>query len=204
MRVAALILVAQLCVNTLAFAAPDESLEPPLPHFLQIGEERYEFKLGEKLPVKGSFVDPVITVHAGDYRVFDYGGVRFEYPAKFGWEAEQDGDTRTWTLSGNDFKILYFRMKVGFSAERYAEKIRERMPKSSPVVPIERDFGGKRIVGAQVVAHFSEYAVRHEAFEIPVKDGAAMLVFQDADNGGKGSTEAAQTLPRMLSSFRIK
>ena len=52
------------------------------------------------------------------HRVFPYGGVAFRYPRAFTFEASlDDADLRSWTLSGNDFKVMYFVFAVRVTAK---------------------------------------------------------------------------------------
>ena len=81
---------------------------------------------GEPVPVARTFQDPRVTVRPEPHRLFPYGGVSFHYPRGFTFEADLDDPAaRSWTLSGNDFKVLYFVFPVVITPQAHVEQLLE-------------------------------------------------------------------------------
>ena len=107
--------------------AIDESQEPPLKFTLEINGQQHELELNKPVKLDGAYNDPKIVLTASPIRQFTYGGVAFQYPASFAWEAEIESDNKmTWTLSGRDFTIIYFVGPDASSVEEYSQAVAEQ------------------------------------------------------------------------------
>ena len=105
-------------------AAADESAEPPLKYSVKVGERTVTISEGQTVQLDGTFSNPEITVTAQPYRVFPYQGLTFNYPRSFTFEADlDDRNAKIWTLSGNDFKIMYFVLNESVSTDDFANNM---------------------------------------------------------------------------------
>src|SRR5262245_43616031 len=90
-------------------AAVDESQEPPLVCVVKLDDSSIELTEGETGQVNGTFTNPKLTVTPQPNRTFPYQGITFKYPRAFNFEADlSDPESKNWTLSGNDLKIMIF------------------------------------------------------------------------------------------------
>jgi hypothetical protein len=194
-----ILLVCSFCGEA---GADDESREPALDYSLKIDGQVYPARIGEKIALKGIFTDPIIVIGASDKRRFAFGGISFDYPAYFTWEAEIEGaHYKNWTLSGRDFKIMYFRMSNPFSPEAYAAGMLKRF-EGTPLRDVERKFGGIAIKGKSFSVKSGGHSIRNEALALPVAEGSALLVLQDSSEAGI-SEEGSKTLSMIERSFSV-
>ena len=170
------------CLLTPLWSVADETKEPPLELTLFVNGKPYSIELGREQKVTGEFKNPSVVVRAATARRFSYGGISFEYPASFTWEAEIEGKAyRCWTISGNDSKIMYFALDSEFTPELYAnEMARQFGVKNTTVAPIRRKFGKTNLNGKRVIAIIAETEIVQDAFAIPAPDNQwRLLVLQD-------------------------
>ena len=188
---------------------PDESKEPPLKYTLAIGAKSMTVLDGQSVTASGEFKDPAISITAQPTRVFPYGGLSFNYPHGFTFEADlSDPSNKIWTLSGNDFKIMYFAMEVDLTPAQYAAEIinqigKERCRVSDPNAKMT--LGKIELVGARIRMEVVAHPMTMDVYRVPRKGkNFGLLVFQDSvDDSGKHSQEGLDTLATLKSSFSL-
>ena len=187
--------------------AEDESQEPPLKYILELNGQAHELVLDKSVVLQGDYKNPRVVLRASAIRHFTYGNVSFEYPASFGWEAEIEGhNERTWTLSGNDFTIMYFILPEALSADSYVQGLAKRFGKGSTRLgDTEREFGGRRHIGKLLLVKLAGTTLRLEVYSLTAKAGSRLLVFQDSPPDDRTiSKEAEEALAMLSSSFMDK
>jgi hypothetical protein len=113
-----------LTLHFTVFAA--ENIEPPLGYTLIINGVEKRVILGSDLQIQGNFTNPTIKIVPDKEREFLHGGFSFKYPSYFTFESDIESDKyKNWTMSGNDFKIMIFKVKGIFTPESYARDIGE-------------------------------------------------------------------------------
>lgn len=190
--------------TTLALAG-DDSQEPPLAYTLTIDGKAHALTQDAPTQLPGTFRDPTVVLTAASTRRFAYGGVAFEYPASFNWEAEIEGpQTKTWTLSGNDFNILYLVLPQKISSEDYAQAMAEQLgAKDSRITPSSRQLGDSRVNGNKLAVTIADTLQTIEIYILPLKPrGARVLMLQDTPPSRNGqSQEATDALALLARSF---
>ena len=185
----------------------DQTGEPPQKMVLQIDGRQAEFVVGEKLKLTGAFSDPTIQVVSSPTRQFSYGGINFEYPANFVWDAETDGDAyRSWTMSGNECTIMYFTFANELTADVFAASLREQFGQAnSTIESVSRRLGGLRLEGKRVVANIAGNRMAQDVLNVPAPTGKSrLLVLQDVpDEEGVGLEEAKRVHRLLSESFRL-
>lgn len=205
-----LALAASVLTGTLAASARagDESREPPLLFSVSVGGVTVAATEGEAVPVVGTFQDPRVTVRPEPHRVFPYGGVSFRYPRGFTFEADLDDPTaRSWTLSGNDFKVIYFAFPVVITPQTHLEQLLESHGRANCHVLDEQAdlrLGESTLGGIRVEVTVQGSRMVQEAYQVPLKGkGSRLLVFQDWPVGrADRSPEGALALRLIAASFR--
>lgn len=199
--IAALMLVA---AATVAQAA-DDSQEPPLAYTLTIDGQAHALTQGAPTQLTGTFRDPTVVLTAASTRQFTYGGVAFEYPATFNWEAEIEGPlTKTWTLSGNDFNIIYMVVPQKIASEAYAQGVAEQLgAKDSRITSSSRQFGGRSFNGHRLTVTIADTLQTMEFYTLALKPkGTRVLMLQDSPPSRNGqSKEASDALALLARSF---
>ena len=160
----------------------DETKEPPLKLTLFVNGKPYPVEFGQQQKLTGQFKNPTIVVRAAETRRFSYGGISFEYPANFTWEAEIEGKAyRCWTISGNDSKIMYFALASKVTPELWANSMAKKFGvKNTAVKPVSRKVGKTTLKGKRVTATVGATEIVQDAFTIPAPANQwRLLVLQD-------------------------
>jgi hypothetical protein len=202
-------LIAAFCAGALGVAPvihADERQEPPLKHILEIDGRPHELVLGEPLQVPGSYANPKVRITAAASRVFSYGGVEFKYPEFFTWEADIEPGDKSWTLSGNDFKISFFAQDKKLALQDYVDALETKFKK--PNVRVQgksRLLGGTQYDGKLLVITLASVKVSIEVYALPTKQGSRLLMLQDSPpDDALESPEGATTLALLARTFKDK
>jgi hypothetical protein len=185
----------------------DETTEPPQAHSLEINGQAYPIELGKPVILSGAFTNPTVKLAAAATRHFAKAGIEFDYPASFTWEADvEQQETKSWTLSGNDFKIMVFSLGVKITADSYAKLLVKKFgAEKTRVLPTERKLGQFTYPGRLLTTTLSDTAISQEIFELSSQSASQLIVFQDTPPEGKGvSSEAQAALKVVTASFEIK
>ena len=190
--------------SALCFAI-DETQEPPLKFTLVINGQQRELVLDKPVTLAGDYKDPKVVLRASANRLFTYGDITFQYPSSFTWEAELESENeRTWTLSGNDFKIMYFILPDTLSVEAYSQAIAKQLGEGSTrISDTERTLDGQRLKGKLLFVKLAGTALTIEVYSLSAKAGSRLLVLQDSPPDNRASSKEAEGALAILSnSFR--
>lgn len=175
-------------------------------YMLEVNGQKRELTLNTPVTLDGTFSNPKVLLTAASTREFAYGDVEFNYPASFTWEASIDGpNDKTWTLSGNDFKIMYFVLPAVLSPLDYATRLSEKVgAPGGHISDVDRDFGGKQLKGKRVPLRIADADIVSEVFVMPSKKGCRMLVLQDSlpTSASSSSAEGAKTMAMLQQTFK--
>jgi hypothetical protein len=192
------------CIGSTCFAA-DESQEPPLKYTLEINGQGHELLLDKPVKLQGDYSNPKVVLRASSIRHFTYGDITFQYPASFAWEAEIEGhNERTWTLSGNDFTIMYFILPDVLSVEAYSQAMAKQLGEGSTrISDTARELGGQRHKGKLIFVKLAGTTLNIEVYSLPAKTGSRLLVLQDSPPDNRAiSKEGEEALAMLSSSFK--
>lgn len=185
----------------------DESQEPPLHYSLKVGEKSFPIREGETLQLDGTYSNPKVQLQAEEFRVFRFQKVSFKYPRHFTFEADlEDATSKSWTLSGNDFKIIVFSQAAKPSSRQFADNLIEQFGTANCRVVNANAriaLGSHNLRGTSLKVKIASHQLAVDIYLIPTRglDGR-MLVIQDAlDDAGKPSAEAAVAMKALQSSF---
>lgn len=182
MRLHTCVIAILSCLLGAALSTADETKEPRLELTLFVNGKPFSVELGRGQKITSDFKNPTIVVRAAATRRFSYGGISFEYPANFTWEAEVEGNAyKCWTISGNDSKIMYFVLGSEFTPELYAKGMVEQFgAKNTTTKTFSRGFGEISLEGKRVEAIVGEARIVQDAFSIPASANQwRLLVLQD-------------------------
>ena len=182
-----------------------ESHEPPLKYTLEINGQPHELILDMPVEIRGAYKDPKVVLTGSSIRQFTYGDVAFQYPASFSWEAEIEGhNERTWTLSGNDFKIMYFILPAAVSVDAYAEAMANQFGEErTRVSDTERTLGVQKYKGKLLFVKLAGVTLNLEVYALRATSGSRLLVFQDTPPDDRAiSKEGERTLALLSTSFK--
>jgi hypothetical protein len=183
--------------------AADESTEPKLSFTVRIGSTELHLTEGDQLPAKGTFTDPSVSVTVDPERVFTHAGLSFSYPRHFAFEAElEDRASQSWTLSGNDVKIMIFRFPTELSVDSFAKQIAKGFGPNASISPISIQLGPKEYSGQRVRATVATHEFTQDIFPLPpVKEQGRFFVVQDDASGTKPESKPTRAL--LAKTFRV-
>lgn len=183
--------------------AGDETTEPKLGFTVRIGSTELHLSEGDQLPAKGTFIDPTVSVSVDPERVFTHAGLSFAYPRNFTFEAELgDRSSHSWTLSGNDVKIMIFRFPTELSVDSFAKELADGFGPSSTIAPTSLQLGQKEYLGQRIRATVATHAFTQDIFALPPVNGKGrFLVLQDDAAGNKPESQPTRAL--LTKTFRI-
>jgi hypothetical protein len=189
-----------LCIANVCFAA-DDSQEPPLKYTLEVNGKRHEVTLDKSIQLQGIYKNPKVVLRASPTRQFSFGHLEFQYPAWFTWEAEINGpNDKNWSLSGNDFKIMYFVQSQALTLETYVAAMAKQFGKEKTrISETERVLGGRKYKGRLIFVKLAGVALNLEVYTLPAKSGSRLLVFQDRPPDNRAVSKEGERVLDMLS-----
>ena len=187
--------IGSMCVSA------DDRQEPPLKYTLEIDGQQHEIVLDKPIKVQGNYSDPKFVLSASPIRNFTHGDIAFQYPASFSWEAEiEASNEKTWTLSGNDFKIMYFIQPYELSVENYDQAMAKQFGKGTTrISDTERTLGGHKHKGKLLFVKLAGTELSLEVYALPAKSGSRLLVLQDSPPDNRAISEEGEMALGMLS-----
>jgi hypothetical protein len=195
-------------ISTVAFAQ-DESKEPPQSFVVKLGDQSLTVVEGEATKLAGSFTNPQVTITPEPYRVFPYQGLRFQYPRTFSFEADlADPAEKSWTLSGNDVKIMFFSLDAKLTPTAFADSVLEQFDRSKSKVldpNAKLTLGAHAVTGVKLQLTVATHKMTQEAYAIPTLRGKTrLLVLQDnPDERGNHSAEGKAMLALLQKTFQV-
>jgi len=141
---------------------------------------------------------------------FRFKGIAFEYPRTFAFEADlKNLDSKSWTLSGNDLRIMYFVINAKLTTREYADGMIEQFGRKNYRVVdanVKITLGEHTLYGKIIEVKVSSLEIVIDIYKVPSQDGVRkFLVFQDSiDKAGNRSEEGKQTLNKVKSSFALE
>lgn len=157
-----------------------EAQEPRLSFNVAVGSTRVRVVEGETAAVPGNFQNPAVSVTVEPQRTFTYAGLRFDYPRSFTFEADLDGGTSSWTLSGNDLKIMVFRFDERVSTEEYVQELVKRFGPTTTTAPMQLRLGNADYPGTRLDVRVVKTELVYEVVGLPQYEGKyRILAIQD-------------------------
>jgi len=190
--------------------AVDESKEPALKYDVKLGETIVTISEGETVQLDGTFANPNISITPHSHRVFPYQGLTFKYPRSFTFEADlEESDAKHWTLSGNDFKIMYFVLDGSVTTSDFANNMIDQVGRGNATIVNANasiSLGTQRFSGTSLRVAVATHQIATDIYRIPSRGTKTkLLVFQDSlDDSGNRSKEYNETINDIASSFTVE
>lgn len=166
-------------------AAPPEpeDREPPLVFYFEAdGGKRVPVELDK--PFAPAELGKSATLRIEPQRRFSYAGVEFRYPRELGFEAQLDPQFASWTLSGNDCKVLVQRYKGHKKPEVLHKGVIAEIHKAyggkAKESAVKLEAGGRTLEGTRLEVELASALIVQELY--PLKSGGDVieLIIQDA------------------------
>lgn len=188
----------------LCFSA-DDSVEPSRTFYLEMAGAKHKLLLNQAVKIAGTHTNPTVILKASPIRTFPYGGISFNYPAHFSWEADLSGpQEKLWTLSGNSTTLMMFILPTTPTVDEYAQAMAHQFGVDTALIrDITRKLGAKTYGGKRLMVSMAGAFLAMEIFTLPAKTGSRIMVFQDTTLDGKAlSPEAKEVFNILAASFK--
>jgi len=203
-----LMLLTTVCVTFGSTIHADDTTEPPVTYTLEVNGQKYLLTADKTVILKGNFQNPKVTLRASSTRRFEHGGVAFDYPANFTFEADlSDPGIRTWTMSGNNVTVMLFHFDepvkptelIASTAESLGTNV-ERME------PTSLKLGTLNARGQSALLKVGGVALSYTVVATPSAAGKSrLLIVQDLpQDDGRPSDEKTTILKMLSESFAHK
>jgi hypothetical protein len=149
-----------------------------------------------------------VTLTPRPHRVFRREGVSFSYPRSFTFEtALEDTDSRSWKLSGNDFRIMLFVLADRLTPRAFAENLVDVFGRGNcelaDAAPL--GFGDAELSGTSLNILMAGTRIVQDVYGMPARGPwTRLLVLQDSlDEAGRRSAEGRAALGLLTQSSRF-
>lgn len=180
----------------------NENAEPQRAYTLLVDGQEVALQPGAEVQLEGKFENPKLKLELGSTRHFKYGGIAFDYPANFVWEADvSDPSFRMWTMDGASVSLMVFRTSFGFSAEEFVDSLAEEFD-SMETQPLIQKLGALELSGEAVTTQIAGSMLTYDVFEVPSEVGSTLLILMDSTEDGLHTAEYQLTLRSLRESLR--
>lgn len=178
---------------------------------LKIGNKTISIQDGQTVRVEGLYHNPEITLIVEPYNLFSCDDVRFNYPREFIYEADlEQAHVKSWTLSGNDCKLMYFAFDVPIQISDFLDGMLERYGRQNCTVTDAAPLTLGQVISTGTAIHTTLTGVKLaiDVYQVPPSaSGTSMklLVIQDCiDSLGGRSTEGTRAIQLLEQSFLLE
>lgn len=185
-----------LAMQTNGFAKTDQSVEPADKYLLKVNDQKYSIELNKYLELP----DARYLLTIAPNKKFNYGGVHFQYPRHYAFEANLNKDYQFWTLSGNDTKILIQNYKIIMEHESMAQMMTKSWGKENcRLGKCEMNVPNRTLNGTKVVITMKTTKISQEIYSFKNSTGSLILILQDNMSDSGSNSPEYNALKKMFS-----
>ena len=184
---------------------PKPGNEPKSGFILTIDGKPYNLLEGEQLKLDKNLDHPVISVRLADFRTFDNGSLKFNYPAFYSFEFDQDYGYKNWTLNGKNYTIMIFELDAKTELDDLVGSMVKKFGKSNcRVDAVQIKLGDKMLDGKQLSITLVGQKLKINFMEIKLPDFKSRFIsFQDTlTDDGKASSESGSSFDMISSTIK--
>jgi hypothetical protein len=188
----------------------EQEAEPAQVLILSVDGKDYTFEENQQKKILEKFENATFSFRSAGYRVFRYAGLTFRYPEGLEFDAEHNGDDKTWDIIGDDadLSILFLN---GDPESYFRASIDELLPATDfPKQNVALKSGSLKLGGEEFETY--EYALKWDdkssihtwALSLPVRDGKSrVLMFGREYKNGKLKQECEELEKMVLGSLKL-
>ena len=187
----------------------DESVEPPIRFVVEIdGKRSPSLVAGESVEIEGEFRNPKIRVLPEPVRRFAYGGISFNYPHNFSFEADLESEfVKIWTLSGANVSVMVMASRYELTALSFLDGVIDELgPDNAEIAEekVELKLGKHVLSGNRLKSELLSTKTLMDAYEVPSSKGHCLIVFQRTGDERQSVDEMQRLIRGVNQSFAIK
>ncbi len=140
------------------------------------------------------FTNPEILLTAEPYKDFSYGGVFFNYPNFYTFQADLDKpNVSLWTLSGKKAVIMIQSFELQIEHKNYIKILRKQHGRiRCKVLDCEMNINNKVLNGSKVIVKSSGVFISQKVFSFDTKKGTIIIILQDTLSDNEPSQEGLE------------
>jgi len=197
--------VTMLAILLSGSQAVSQLAEPPRLMELRVGGQAHRMVAGQKISLDLTGKTEVELVELPN-RLFGHGGVEFQYPEKFEFEADIDGEIAAWHLDTEIAGLIFEEIPLEdfLTAEAIATEIVRDFETEARYVPREIRLGDTMVKGIEAIFTVEVTTFSYEVYPVASTGGHRFLVLQDLlDEDGENSRDYFELRKAITGSFRI-
>jgi hypothetical protein len=208
-----LILALLVCAPLAAGAGdgPNPDQEPPQIFYLEVDGKKVPIELDKPFPTESLKGSKSVILRVEPFRVFRYGGLTFQYPREYNFEADHSTPgLGLWTLSGNDCVIMVQRFEGNADPEemrrlvvdQLAAKYEGAKKKQGETTLKLKD---TILKGIRLEVEFAESTFHQDSYALPAgKNDSVVLMIQDSvQDDGKPSADRVRAEKLLSETLRL-
>ncbi|MFT4695373.1 MAG: hypothetical protein ACI8RY_000529 [Urechidicola sp.] len=159
---------------------------------ININGKEYTINEGEELKIDTS----TIFVKMAEYRKIKTEYLSFNYPSNFSFEFDKEFGFKNWTLSGNDFVIMYFEIEIKSELDEFVNAMVTQFgEKNCKTKKTKKKLGNLTLKGTNILVSVFGEQLSIDFLEInPKGNKSKFIAFQDSLDQKKSSKEGIKTL----------
>lgn len=178
-------------------AAEPEDREPALGLYFEVeGGKRVPVEVGK--PFNPGELGRSATLRLEPDRRFAFAGLEFRYPREYGFEAQVQSQLATWTLSGNDTKLIVHRYKGQKKVESLHKSVVAQLHSAyggkAKESPASLAAGGRTLEGTRLSVDLAGTTIVQDVFGFKSGNDVVVLIIQDSPRKpGEPSADRVRT-----------
>ena len=192
-----------------ALVAQRQDTEPPLKLQLEVNGESIEVQLDTPFEVQIDGKAVAMRLSASATRHFTYGGVEFDYPSGFAFEADLENEVvKLWNLDGSSAVIMvqtYAAMDIDTLTTLVVDEIVTGYESMQAQVKRETiTLEGSEYQAEQVTVRVADQPIQQAILGFAAEDAAIVIILQDSlQEDGTNSAEFEEAREMFVSSFKV-
>lgn len=202
----ALVLAPVLAAPAVAAPAADE---PPYEYVLTIDGQPVEVQENKTIKVTIAGREVEVKLAPRPYRVFHKAGVTFQFPRSYSFQSDlSNPQISIWTMNGNDVMVMVQHFgDVPVAAVlpiMVQEMVKQYGPKNVKDTATTITLDGRAVAGRRLAVTLAGQNLVQEVYAATGKQGAFVLVVQDAPSApGKATDEVQRVKKQLAETFRF-
>jgi hypothetical protein len=188
-------------------APSGELVEPPLEFHIEDGRKTIPVELNRPFSIETQTGPVSLTLRVEPHRTFHHASIRFRYPSSYTFEAKIKDPMSTWTMSGNDAKVILFRHRDLDPDEWRDGTVKSMLKKydraGQKLTKTKTKLGRHVFAGTQLRATVAGTPMLQEVYTFVHRGAPFLLILQDSPAEADHSNDYLHLIEMLRSSFEL-
>jgi hypothetical protein len=189
---------------------PAPMAAPPLEIQVEVNGKSMTAQTGVPFEVEVAGQKVQMRVTTLPYRIFNYRGIKFRYPANHAWEVDNsDASYITWTLDGNSNVLTITRYAVEVGLDDVTKTLVNELTQqyggrdNVRVSPVSMQLGPMSVKGQRLDVTLINQHLRQDIYAFKAAGATFSMVIQDMPENDKTTAETQETVELLEKTFEI-